>query len=364
MISSGKKGSLILSSFFFSVGWFSVAFSMPLLGVRYGFSSTQIGALGFLMAFPFILFSYLMRNSRSDKFLKILRYVPLVITACSLVFIISSPVFYVIGVAIADLMQGLYWIVIEIYLGFVDIKKGAEKYSFSWGVPNFAIPLIMGFVIMDFGFRALFIISAISCIVAFVTTPAVHFPRVQVENRKLQFMQIIPVMFVGVSAGFLYYVVIPYLKVSGLAYNYIGILASIPALVMATGFLFLITMKEVGIRKVAMISSILLSFPLLFVVFHSALDIAIISVVTGIGSSIAFSKILSYITGSSSPSYGVFYFESLFGAGFIVGSLIGGFLFGVFGFYACALLFVLPIMYSIWVYVTGYFHQESSSFPP
>ncbi len=341
------RKNLILSSFFFSAGWFSLAFSIPLLGVRYGFNSSEIGSLGVLLASPFIMFSYLLRHSTSDRMLGALRYPPIVMALTSLLLIPLSTLLFLLAIAITNVMQGLYWITIEIYLGSADLDRGAEKYSVSWGIPNFMMPLIMGFVILYLGFTAVFIFAAIACFLSFLISPTVHFGRIIERPNRLDLRYISPIFFVGLSSGFIYYVLVPYLKEIGIPYGDIGMVAAIPGLILALGFILLVRFSPKSGKRVVVFTSILLSAPILLVAANDIIAIALVSVLVGIGSSIGFSKILSYITLSSDQSYGVFYFESLFGGGFIAGSLVGGILYGLIGFLSCLAIFLFPLAYGI-----------------
>jgi len=84
---------------------------------------------------------------------------------------------------------------------------------------------------------------------------------------------------------------------------------------------------------------------------HSVLVIAILFAVAGIGSAVAFSKILSYISRSSSSSYGVLYYESLFGTGFISGSISGGYIFQYFHYLSALVIFSPALIYVIVIIV-------------
>ena len=68
---------------------------------------------------------------------------------------------------------------------------------------------------------------------------------------------------------------------------------------------------------------------------------------SGIGSAIAFSKLLAYTSKSSSAAQGVFDYELFFGLGFIYGSLGGGWLFQYFGFLAAIIIFIPSLEYGI-----------------
>ncbi len=73
---------------------------------------------------------------------------------------------------------------------------------------------------------------------------------------------------------------------------------------------------------------------------HGFTFMLVIFAISGIGSAIALSKPLAYISKSSSAAHGVFDYELFFGLGFIYGSLGGGLLFQYFGFLAAIIIFV------------------------
>ncbi len=343
----GKEYGLILSSFLFSVGWFSIAFSLPLLGVRYGFTSAEIGLLGSGGALPFVIFPYVLRNYTPESALRLLRIPPIVVAIGSILLIPYSPSLFILGLAIVDLLQGLYWIVIEIYIGYLDREGGAEKYSFSWGIPNFVMPIAMGFLVNAYGFLPLFVVGSVACLGSFFVTPKVHFPNVRKATGKPEVKFVFPMLFVGNSSGYLFYVIIPHLRSVGVEYSALGILSSIPSLVIALGFFFLILLRSTSIWKSALISSLFLASPILLIFYHGLMEIAAISAVAGLGSAIGFSKVLAYVSKSTSPSYGVMYYEGFFAAGFTVGSLGGGFLFGLLSYGSSIVIFALPVLYSI-----------------
>ena len=73
----------------------------------------------------------------------------------------------------------------------------------------------------------------------------------------------------------------------------------------------------------------------------------VIFAISGIGSAIAFSKLLAYTSKSSSAAQRVFDYELFSGLGFIYGSLGGGLLFQYFGFLAAITVFVPSLVYGI-----------------
>jgi hypothetical protein len=79
--------------------------------------------------------------------------------------------------------------------------------------------------------------------------------------------------------------------------------------------------------------------------------IAALLVLSGVGASIGMSKVLAYISETSSPRIGVFYYELLFGLGFMTGSFVQSVLFQYFGSITIIAMFSLPLFYVIVLYM-------------
>jgi hypothetical protein len=81
----------------------------------------------------------------------------------------------------------------------------------------------------------------------------------------------------------------------------------------------------------------------------------------GVGVSVGFSKILAYLSETSSPGTGVFYYESLFGIGFIMGSLAGSALYSYFAMTGVLILFAAPLMYLFLKLSKSFFDNRNKS---
>ena len=337
--------NLIISGLMFSIGWFSLRFSFTLLAVKYGFSYYDVGLFGVLFAMPLIAVSLFQFRLNIDRVSREIRVASAGLFLVGLLFCLNDRTIFGLLIAAANILQAFYWIGTEISLSYMEDKKAAEKYSASWGIIGFVAPLASGAVLQLIGFRWLFFISAIAFLVSYIFTPR-NFRRIErsVSSRPRIFY-ILPLLFTGISIGFYVYIFIPYLAKLGLNYLAIGFASALPAFASAVAFAVLNFTKERHIRHTSAVSSILLSAPVFLFLFHDLWFVVITLSVSEIGASLAFTKILAYITSTSSPATGVFYYESFFSIGLIIGSAGGGSLFQSVGFYSVIPLFIIPLIF-------------------
>ena len=333
----------------FSMGFFALTFSFPLYADHLHYSSGFIGFLGIFVGIPFIIFAYLLLRKTGKQLLIALRLSILLMVPVSLMFLFISNYLFILLVVLADILGALFYVSVELGIGSTDADNLAERYSTAWGIPNLVAPLIAGLVLQFSGFVPLFIVTIIFFAAAVAFLPVGGIGARKEENLRksgISLALVLPMLFGGLSPGFLFYVIIPYLRILQTPYVIIGVIGSIPAFFSAVSFIVLSRTKSEEWHKYSIISALLLGVPLLVFAFHSIVMIAILFAFAGIGAAVAFSKILSYISRSSSSSYGVLYYESLFGIGFIAGSISGGYIFEYFGFLSALIIFSPALIYA------------------
>lgn len=339
---------LFISSLFFGTGWFSLSFTFPLLAQNIGFSYTVIGALGFVAAlpFPFVAYIYIHSGHRMLRFGSIIPLISLAIL--SLIFYFYYNHYFITLTVISCIMQAPWWISTEISIGSFAGRRNAEKYSAGWGIPNAVAPLVMGALIQISGYELIFIISLFAFLIAFVFSPKPG-KFIDKEGQKpIRATFLFSLFFAGLFSGFIYFVLEPLLKVNSFSYVLIGTVASIYGVVAAIGYVIL---NYVGEHKISTYSSLasLLIFPTAIIGLGVNLYTVISAVIlAGFGVSISMSKVLSYISSSSNIRQGVFFYETLFGVGFMVGSFLQGTLLEYFGKITIFVLFLAPLFYGIY----------------
>lgn len=340
---------MVFSSALFALGWFSLSFSFPLLAVHYNFSYSLTGFLGFLVAYPFVI-AAVIDIYLKDRALNLqIILIPFIVSIFAIIFIFQSQGIIVILIAVVDLLEAFYWVSMEMLLGSGGENLEAEKYSTAWGVPSAVIPLVAGFVIQTLGFRILFFISFV-----FLISGSFFRPKYQSVARKdgitsFDYRFIIPMIFNGIAAGFVSYVLVPILRIHGASYIIIGLAVTIFGISAAVGFVVMNFTGKRSIFAVSSLSSLLLGFPIISGFTGNLLLVILMLVGTGIGSSIAFSKILAYISERSSARIGVLTYETFFSVGFAMGSFFLGTAFQEFGSLAIIVAFVVPLLYSIYM---------------
>lgn len=338
------------SSALFSMGFFTISFTFPLLAEHLSYGPSFIGLLGIFIGIPFALFALFMKNKDLSVLWKVVKYATLVMLPASLFFVVVNASTLIPLILLADLAAAAFFVAAEMGIGRSSTDRLAERYSAAWGIPNLIAPLVAGYILQISNFVWVYAIALGFFVVAVLFVPRAdeqEVDSISVRGAHVSLMVVMPLLFAGISAGFFYYVFIPYLRALGTQYFIIGIVGSVPAVSSALGFLALERVKSRSWTLFALTSAILLCLPLLLYITHGFIISAAVFALSGVGSAIAFSKLLAYISKSSSSSQGVFYYEGLFGVGFIVGSLLGGFLFQYYGFLAIIVVFVPSLIYVV-----------------
>ncbi|WP_393970786.1 hypothetical protein OXIME_001019 [Oxyplasma meridianum] len=351
---------LLVSSAMFASGWFGLSFSFPLLAtsLHYGYSFT--GFLGFMGSFPFpvIAFIYLKSNRAMLRYGRIIPY--FILAFLSALFVIYSKSEFIEIIILADIAQGFWWISMEIALNLITGSNNAEKYSIGWGIPNAVIPIASGFIIQFLGFDALFIVATAFFLLGLLFIPSVQMEKTPEKFNKVKMRFVIPLLFAGVTAGFLYYVFVPVLRNENMSYGIIGALVSVYSISSAAGYIILNFLRNLRIRSYSILSSVFLLSAFFIIYTRNIFFLALILIMVGIGASISMSKILSYISSTSSPRLGVFYYETFFGIGFTLGSFILGTIYEYAGPEYVSILFLFPLAYMVYE-SAGYFQGRRVS---
>ena len=345
-----------LSSAFFSMGFFALTFSFPLFADKLHYNAGFIGFLGIFAGIPFPVFAYLMTRFGGKTLLSSLKISMIIMIPIVIIFILFSGIFFIPLVILSDLAGAAFYVSVELGIGNTDSPNLAERYSVAWGIPNLVSPAIAGAVLEGLGYRDLFILSLVFFLVSMIFIPmrGLEIRDNNVSQKgSFSIYLIMPMLFGGLSAGFFFYVMIPYLRLTGLSYILIGIIGAVPPFFSATAFIVLNRIRSENWKTYATASALLLSTPLVLFFSQSILTVGMVFAMGGFGSAIAFSKGLSYISRGSTPSVGVFYYETLFGIGFILGSLFGGLIFDYFKFVAVIAIFLPSLIYSIAVMSLG-----------
>lgn len=337
----------------FASGWFGLSFSFPLLATSFHYGYSFIGFLGLMgsVPFPVISFIYLRANPAMLRYGKLMPYFALAIF--SALFVIFSRTGFIEIIVLADISQGFWWISMEISLNLISGKNNAEKYSIGWGIPNAFIPIASGFLIQYLGFDALFIVATVFFLMGLFFIPPIQLEKMPEKFSGVRKRFVIPLMFAGITAGFLYYVFVPVLRNEGISYGIIGSLVSVYAISSAAGYIVLNFLRNLKIQSYSILSSLFLLSAFFIIYTRNPVFLVLILVMIGIGASIAMSKILSYISQTSSPRVGVFYYETFFGIGFTIGSFVLGTIYQYTGPEFVSILFLFPVIY-IGYETTGY----------
>ena len=337
---------IVLSSMAFSMAWLTISFAFPLLGVKYFLGYTRIGIIGMVSNLSFAIASALYLKAGASVIRRSLRIIPLVSGFITFFFVFSSANNFAYIIGIVSIIQAFFWISMEIYLGYASGTGNAEKYTASWGFPMVFAPLVAGAIIQYIGFRPLFIMGLIFFVAAGFLAPTVEGYGTKNHGEKPSVIIILPLVFSGIAIGFFFYVMVPYLKLHGYSYVDIAIIETLFAGVQALVFFLLNFIRKMPVRIYSIITAIMSAFPLILVVSLSIYLIIPVVVMIAVASAIGFSKILSYISSTTSPNVGVFYYETFYAIGFSIGSSIGGFLFEFDRMFSY-IIFILPFIYSV-----------------
>ncbi|MGP6238790.1 MFS transporter [Cuniculiplasma sp. SKW4] len=342
-------GYLSISTVFFSISWLWLSFTFPLKLAIFGLPYNEIGLIGTLTSFPFIIVSFSFRYL-GKRFINIALKVPfLIISAASLILIILNVdlPFYILIIAVTGFFQSMWWISVEIETGLIGKEGNAEKYSAAWSIPSGLFPLFSGVLLQYTGYRFLYAIVAIISIIGFFIQPLEKIERRSNKKNPLRKVFLLPMTFVGIFLGYSTYVLVPYLKNSSYSYLEIGILLAISGVSFAFGSIFAGKIKRQNYKLFSVSASLLASSFLLLLIDFNVVILSMCLFLGGFGGSLGFSKILAYIGDSEGPRTGVFYYETLFSVGYVTGSLAGGALLSYLGLKLSLLIFFPSLAYAI-----------------
>ncbi len=345
-----SQRKMIVSSFLFGMGWFTVSFAFPLEADAYHLGKLIIGLLGLGVSLPFPVIAYVYLRAGDRFLLPLLLFSQIVIAVLTFVFVVNSAMLFIILVTVTGFFQGVYWVSMEVSIGSVPGDRSAERYSAAWGIPSFISPVIAGYLLAYLDFRTIAILSAIILV---ASVPFIQRYRIQISEHaagKVEIYNVVPLFFAGIVIGFFTYVLIPMLRVSGFRYTTLGIIGSLLGASMALGFFVFSILKSDNIRKLNLLSAVLMATPMVIVFSRNPLLIGTVASLGGFGVAVAFSKVLSYIFRTADPVRGTFYYELFIAIGFGTGSTIGGFLATLYGYYSALIIFVFPVVYLIYLF--------------
>lgn len=311
---------LFLNSTLFSSGWFTLSFIFPLLLLREGYSYETIGILGMATSVPFPVIAgiYLYSSRRMIRFGIIMPALFLAVMSFSLIFFYSR--FLLFLAIISGIIQAPWWISTEINLNSLESNRNAEKYSIGWGLPNAAIPIIMGFLLEFSHVYVLLLITAVFFSLATLFSPPNGAKTRIIRKSRVELRFSLALLFTGMFSGFLYYLLEPLMRDSGFSYGLIGIIIAIYGISSAVSYISLHYMPDLKLRSYSIISAILVAPAGLLGFYFQVPAIVLVVVLGGLGVALSMSKILSYLITLYPPRKGVFFYETFFGLGFIVGS--------------------------------------------
>lgn len=311
---------LFLNSTLFSSGWFTLSFIFPLLLLREGYSYEAIGILGLATSLPFPIIAgiYLYSGRRMIRFGMLMPPVFLAVMGISLIFFYSS--FLLVLAIISGIIQAPWWISTEINLNSLESSRNAEKYSIGWGLPNAVIPIIMGFLLEFSHVYVLLIIAALLFSLASIASPGNGARKRIIRKTKVEMRFSLALLFAGMFSGFLYYLLEPLMRESGYSYSLIGIVIAIYGISSAVSYVLLHYLPNLELRSYSILSALLVAPAGLLGYYFQIPWIISVVVLGGIGVSLSMSKILSYLISLYPPRKGVFFYETFFGVGFIIGS--------------------------------------------
>lgn len=341
---------LALSAVLFSMAWFWLSFTFPLVLVSLKFNYFEIGSIGTLTSFPFIIFSFLFINSKKKHLNFALKIPYLVIASATVILLLGyeNSDLYILIIGITSIFQSMWWISTEIETGLLGVEGLAEKYSAAWGIPSGIFPIIAGYVIEVTGFRGIYILVLVVSLLGLVIQPIDTRERIVKRVNRLTPSLILPMTFSGIDLGFVTFVLVPFIRVQDYSYFSIGVYSGIFSIFFSLGSLLgnVITIKNQ--QLFSFYSSLMAASPLLLLLGINMLTLSVSLSLGGFGASLGFSKVLGYINRTDSPRIGVFYYETLFSIGYITGTLIGGFLSLAVSFETTLVLFIPSLFFSLY----------------
>lgn len=311
---------LFFNSFFFSSGWFTLSFAFPLILLSQGYSYEIIGVLGLAGSAPFPIMAalYLYSGKRMIRYGIVFPLFFLAMVSVILIFFYSEDILLI--AILACILQAPWWISTEINLNSLESSGNAEKYSVGWGIPNAVTPILMGFILEFSKIYVLFIFAFAAFVAGLFFTPRVGARKRIVRKDRVEVRYSLALLFAGIFSGFLYFLLEPTMKSSGYSYGIIGIVIGIYGISSAASYIALNYVPDIGLRSYAVLSAVLIAPVGLLGFFFQIYVIMTVVILGGLGVSLAMSKILSHLIGMYPPRKGVFFYETFFGIGFIIGS--------------------------------------------
>ncbi|KAA8922726.1 hypothetical protein [Thermoplasma sp.] len=336
---------IVSSSMAFSMAWLTISFAFPLLGVKYSLNYTEIGIIGMVSNLSFGIASASYLKAGASIIGRSLRIIPFLSAFATVFFMFSSRDTFAYVIGTVSIVQAFFWISMEIYLGYASGTGNAEKYTASWGFPMVFAPILAGAMIQYLGFRTLFMVGIAFFITAGFLAPDVEKYKHKDHGEKPSVLIVLPLVFSGIAIGFFFYVIVPYLKLHGYSYVDIAMIETLFAGIQALVFFLLNFVRKAKVTVYALITAVMSASPLFLIASLSLYLIIPFVIIIAVASAIGFSKILSYISSTTSPNTGIFYYETFYAIGFAIGSSFGGFL---FEFYRplSYLIFISPLAYS------------------
>ncbi len=341
-----------ISTILFSMGWFWLSFTFPLRLVSLHYNFFQIGAIGTSSSLPFILISYLYRKSRKQHLNMALRipFIVMIIASVLLLLGLDNSGAYLLIIIFTGFFQSMWWISAEIETGLLEKDGMAEKYSAAWAIPTGLFPLFSGAMLQYVGFYSVYLLVLVVSIIGLILQPLDRKERPKRKAKmKLSYMMIVPMSFSGVGMGFIIFVLVPIIRTGNYSYFLIGILLTIYWVMFAAGSVVATFSGISEQKKFTILSSILSAFPVILLFGFNVPLLIIALSVSGFGSSMGFSKILSYINKTGSPRDGVFFYESFFSFGFVSGAFVGGVLAYFVSLKLSLIVFIPAILFAIFM---------------
>lgn len=344
-----------ISTILFSMAWFWLSFTFPLRLVSLHYNYFQIGAIGTSSSLPFILISYLYRKSGRTHLNIALKipYIVLIVASILLLMRIDDSGSYLLIIIFTGFFQSMWWISAEIETGLLDRVGMAEKYSAAWSIPTGIFPLFSGVMLQYIGFYSVYLFVLAVSVVGLILQPIDRKERPKRKiMMKLNYRMVLPMSFSGIGMGFVIFVIVPIIRTGNYSYLLIGILLTIYWLMFAVGSIVANFSRISKQRNFTIISSLLSAFPLILMFGFTVPLLIIALTISGFGSSMGFSKILSYINKTESPRDGVFFYESFFSFGFVTGTFLGGFLAYFVSLTLSLIVFIPAIVFAVLMIVT------------
>jgi MFS family permease len=344
-----------LATIFFSICWFWLSFTFPLKLVAFGFNYFDIGIIGTSASLPFILISFLYRSSHKRE-LNFAMKVPFLVMAISsfvLIFSDSNSTLFVVIIIFTGFFQSMWWVSAEIETGLLDKYGTAERYSAAWAIPSGIFPIFSGLMLQYLGYDSVFIFVFIISTVGLFIQPLEIKERVNKSKERLNYRMVVPMIFAGIAMGFMTFVLVPVIRTERYTFVEIGILLSFYGIFFATGSIIANFFKITNQIKFSILSCLLSSAPLILIFTLNFYTIALSLSLAGLGGSLGFSKILSYINRTEGPRDGVFLYESFFSIGYVSGTILGGFITNFVSFNFALLVFVPSVLYAIYLIYIG-----------